>query len=284
VWQQFLEDRISSAVGASVSFEKLSLSPFRGVIDGTGLAARLNDAVTPFLTVERVQLKVKISELFAKRLAIETILLDRPAVTIERGGDGTWNLPLPKPSPPPAAAAPPLSAEAGGSSWGAGVRQIILTDGQVRYRDHSSGFDGYSVEAAPINVQFDQPGGQATLTGSIGSLRRTDRPAELGLLRLLGEGTGLDDISKIQTATGRLSAEVKDFFRLDLDAAATTIRLALQAQLAVDRLFELLPEAWAQKLPTFLRTAKSEVKAETTLERPGAVPAAPVAHLVDNPQ
>jgi uncharacterized protein involved in outer membrane biogenesis len=266
VWQAYLQERISDAVGASVAFEKLSVSPFRGIVDGRKLVARVDDAATPFLTVERVQLKVKMGDLLAKRLAIETILLERPAVVIERGGDGTTNLPAHQRQAAPAVPTSGLENDDGGTAWAAGVRQVILTDGSLSYRDQSAGFDGYTLQAGPIHLQFDHPAGSvATLSGTIARLHRLDLPAEFGQVRVVGEGGGLHDLRNLQTVTGKLSLDADPLLRLDVQrqAAATTIELALK--LAVTQVVQLLPAAWASQVPAFALGAESDVQVRLKL-------------------
>lgn len=270
MWQAYLQDKISSAIGASVAFEKLSISPFRGVADGRGLIARLDETATPFLTVERVQLKLKMSDLLAKQLTIETVLLERPVLTIERGGDGTWNLPLPKPklSKPPA---PPVETVPGkkdesSSSWATGVRQIILTDGSITYRDQSQGFDGYTAEARPINLQFDMPD-LASVTGTIAGIRRLDRPAELGALRVVGEGAGLYALPDLDKVSGKLSLEQPPLLRIDLDATAREVHVVLAVQAVMADLLKLLPPRLTDRLPPFLGSARSNLNWDATWAR-----------------
>jgi uncharacterized protein involved in outer membrane biogenesis len=266
VWQQFLEDRISSAVGASVSFEKLSVSPFRGVVDGSRLVARPDETSTPFLTIERVQLKVKMSELLAKRLVIETVLLERPTVTVERAADGKLNVPIPATKPP----ALPADGEGDGSSspWAAGIRQVLLTEGSVRYRDQSIGFDGYTLEAGPINLQLDQaPGKPATMTGNVAAIRRIDQPAELGSLLITGEGSGLEQLSDLRQLTGRVTAEIRNLLRVELDATATAIRATVHVTLTASGMWPLLPPGIIANIPSFLMTAQSDLTLTTSWNR-----------------
>src|SRR5690242_10129872 len=101
ILQGAIERKLSSLLGAQVTFDKLNLSLFKGAIEVLGV--RVGDLAT----VARVNIEVAIGRAIKGEFVVKSLMIERPVVTLVRRADGSFNLPKPAPRPPPAAEAPP---------------------------------------------------------------------------------------------------------------------------------------------------------------------------------
>lgn len=267
--QQILQNKISGILGATVAFGKLSVSPFRGVVDGELLTAGMDDAMPPFLTVERIKLEVNMSQLLHKRIEIETAVFEKPVLTIHRRADGKCNLPLEHLRRGGSSSAEPIDApaekETDSKPWGTVIKRLLLADGSIRYTDDSPGFDGYAVLAEPLNVEITtREHGRSLLSVTVDSLCRTDREADLGMLRVNAELTGLDQFPSLSAVTGHLTADLDQQLRLQIGRDEDQLHAEFSATLAAESVLDVLPGRFAGLVPLLLAQAHADLHLAAT--------------------
>lgn len=89
-----IESDLGSALGRPVTVGNLSLTIFSGSVeaDQLSIADDPKFGTTPFIQAKSLQVGVELMPLlFSKQLNITHILIDHPAITLERDRDGVWN-------------------------------------------------------------------------------------------------------------------------------------------------------------------------------------------------
>jgi uncharacterized protein involved in outer membrane biogenesis len=93
----FIETRAEEALDRDVRLGTLSMSflPTFGLrVDDVAVAARPGDDQQDLLTLRSVRIGARLLPLLAKRLEVRSIVLDEPAVFLERDASGNWNFDL----------------------------------------------------------------------------------------------------------------------------------------------------------------------------------------------
>ncbi|MCE2827649.1 MAG: AsmA family protein, partial [Verrucomicrobium sp.] len=118
--------KVSDAVGATITADDISLSPFSG-IDLTRLKVTPTGA-SPLAAIEKVRVRYDLRAILGGTIDVSEVTIENPVLTLEQRADGSMNLPktsgkAPEASPQPAAAskAPQLR-----------IRNVSVKDGSFR--------------------------------------------------------------------------------------------------------------------------------------------------------
>lgn len=217
-----VEKRLSAALGAPVTFDKLDVSLLGGSVDATGVTIGGDDPAVPFLTIRRVRAEIALGAAFRKEFVIKSLTLEKPIVTIVRGSDGQLNLPQRfRPNLPVVADA---SASAGQTSdgvsdtnatptaegtWKFEARKVLLVDGEVHFRDAS----GINVSFEQVLGEIKEAGTGLELTLIVDSATRRDEPAGPVQIRVQGRADNVPDLSHWQRAAVHATVEVGEALR-----------------------------------------------------------------------
>lgn len=91
--QQRLVEAIEEAVGAPVSIEQTSVTPWNGVtLKGISIASA-RDPKQPFLTAKSFSARVSVPQLISKRIVVKQIRIEEPKMVWRQASDGRWHLP-----------------------------------------------------------------------------------------------------------------------------------------------------------------------------------------------
>ena len=223
-------------------------------------------------------------------IAVRSLTLERPVVSLVRGPDGNLNLPhrihalmahshgdgfavegdaadfatIARAAPPePHATGGEHSNDAARAAaalsrrWRWDVRKVLVVDGEVHFRDRSAG-GGYVVSAAPLLAELKQAGDEVQFTVIADSVGRRGVPsAELGTLKATGCFTGVHDLTHLSEAGVRATLDVGDDLRVTI--AASSLRppageIAAAGRIDLATVAALLPPA-LPKLPTWFAPA-----------------------------
>lgn len=93
-YRELIERRAEETLGRDVRLGtmRLSLLPLGVRVDDVALAALPAEGGGDLLKIDRVRVGARLMPLLAKRLEVTGIVLDRLAMTLERGADGRWNV------------------------------------------------------------------------------------------------------------------------------------------------------------------------------------------------
>lgn len=134
---------------------KLSVFPWLGLELGeTQLSNARGFGNKPFISIQRVSIKVKLLPLLRKQVVVDKIILDGMQLNLARNRSGTTNwddLLQSAPAPSAAAAKQPDSASAD-SAFQVGVAGIDISRGQVRWSDAT---DGSEYRISNLELQAD---------------------------------------------------------------------------------------------------------------------------------
>lgn len=173
------------ALGRKVDFEELELSLLGGLgvtLQNLEIASREGFSAGPLLKLDALDVNVKLLPLIRKEIAVKRVVLDRPAIIIERNQSGALSIDdLIAPDPEPGGDKGEKEAEAGGPSILAGllVSSVTIHDGVFRFIDHAA--EGETpvvlgleeIDLKVTDVAFDVPvrmALRAALTGTGGTI------------------------------------------------------------------------------------------------------------------
>jgi hypothetical protein len=138
----------------------------------------------PFLTARAVELRLALWPLFLRRVVVERVVVDEPAVRLVREPNGRLNADsLGKPPAAPAAADPAAADGAGRAIPAFQIEMVRLRQGTIQYADRAT---GRSFELADVALDARQPSFGAPIPTS---LRARLTGGDLRLDSIVGEGT-----------------------------------------------------------------------------------------------
>lgn len=225
-----VESRLSEALGRRVTMGAIRLSILSGSLAVDDLEIGENPAfgTAPFLTARSLKIGVEMRPLlFSRQVRITGITLDRPAIRLIGGPDGSWNF-----SDLGSAGSTGPATEAGeGEPTDLLIRKLEITGGRVTVIEGEgkpSVYDPVDLTASNLSHAAPFPftltaalpgGGDARLEGTAGPLDRTDKvqtpfTAELTArdFDLVGSGfvregsgvKGLLDFKGVASSDGRM--------------------------------------------------------------------------------
>jgi hypothetical protein len=206
--QETIERKLSGLLGTPVTFEQFKISPLTGSLEVRGVTIAGDDSSRPLLSAARISALIAVAKVLAGQLAIKSLLIEGPVISLMRRRDGSFNFPC-RP------AAMVESKRNTSDGWRLDAQSIRVVNAQVHFEDHS-GQSGYSASAEQINGELKQSAGRIEFDFSIGSIGRRDPVVELGPLKLTGQIEGADLIHSPIRATLKFA----DGLRLSMDSPA----------------------------------------------------------------
>ena len=238
--KELIERKLSAALNARVAIDTLDVSPFAGSLDLSGITATAHDSSQPVLMVRRVKAAVSLGALLGKEVAIRSIVIEGPTVTVVRGSDGTLNLPQREKN----FRVPPLPKEAtdekdAPSSWKLAAEKVQLLDGSVHYRDGA-----YHASAERIVGELAQKPDGFHATVLAASLGRRDETLDLGEARAHGVFR-TTELTQLAGAPLAGTFELADAVRGSVNSPSLESRrceVEVRATLVLGMLRRLLPD------------------------------------------
>jgi AsmA protein len=182
-----IESEASDALGRQVTIGKLSLSLFSGTVEADNLAIADDPAFgkSPFVTAQALKVGVELLPLiFAKKISITEIVLEKPHITLLKAANGTWNYSTLGGSSQKAAT--PKSEQATPSNVAVGkldIKDGVLLVGRVNSKTKPRVYDKVNISVSnfsatsqfPFNLTADTPsGGTVEISGKAGPINATD--------------------------------------------------------------------------------------------------------------
>jgi AsmA protein len=143
-----IEQVVEQQTGRALAIEgdlDLTFFPWFGIeVGGIRLAEAEGFGEEPFVSVERVQLAVKVLPLLSGELALDTIVLEQPRIRLVRLEDGraNWESLAPPAGEPAPSEQPPAGTEPGGVPdllASARLEGFLIRDAHVTYIDRQAG-------------------------------------------------------------------------------------------------------------------------------------------------
>ena len=172
--------RLQSAAGVQATIARLDYNLFTLTFSTGNVTLVAEGSSVPFLTAEAVRVDLPWT-IVRGRIAVESLEIDNPSVTIVREADGTLNLPTGS-----GAASEPAPASID-------VGRFVIRGLRVRYEDRPA---GVLVDARDIEINLERPPG-SLLTGRLSAREAAVRihENETGLSKFGGmlafDGTAL---------------------------------------------------------------------------------------------
>jgi uncharacterized protein involved in outer membrane biogenesis len=183
--RQLIEKKISSVTGAAVMFGDFKFSPMSGTIELMQAKVAAERFVPPFLSVDRIEIKVAVAKALKGEIVIRSLLIERPTLICNIHADGKTNLPA-KPKKKVEEVAP-KEGTAGGT-WEFNADKVVITGGRAEFRDATH--NNYKVSAEGINATITPLGQDIAVSLKADSVGRRDQLVELGIVDVTGTLSG----------------------------------------------------------------------------------------------
>ncbi|MDQ3440591.1 MAG: hypothetical protein M3478_09620 [Planctomycetota bacterium] len=244
--KEFVERKLSAALGARVTIDALNVSLLGGSLDITGVTVTTHGAIEPVLIVRRIKADVAMAAMLRKEVVIKSVVIEGSTVSIVRGADGATNLPKRDAKPTPAIVATQDETDDDTpSAWKLAAEKVQLLDGSVHYRDGA-----YHASAERIVGELLQKPDGVHVTVLAASLGRRDEALNLGEARAHVVFRA-SEIAKLPGAPLDGTFDVGDVLRGTLRSPSITSQRAdvdVHAKLVLPLLSKLLPPALVPKL------------------------------------
>jgi hypothetical protein len=183
--RQLIEKKISTAMGAAVTFGDFKFSPMSGTVEIDYVKVAAERFVPPFLSVGRIEASIAVARALRGEMILRSLTIDRPVLTLNIHADGKSNLPA-KPRGKVEAIVP-KEGSAGGL-WEFNLEKISINHGRFEFRDISR--NNYRLSVEGINATITPEGQDLAITLTADSLGRRDRELEVGTIKALGKLIG----------------------------------------------------------------------------------------------
>ena len=245
--KEFVERKLSAALGARVAIDALNVSLLGGSLDVTGVTVTADGSIEPLLIVRRVKADVAMSAMLRKEVVIKSVVIEGPTLSVVRGATGALNLPK-REAKPTIAATTTTTDEPDDdvpSAWKLAAEKVQVLDGSVHYRDGT-----YHASADRIVGELRQKAGEIHATILAASVGRRDETLDLGEARAHAVFRATE-IAKLPTAPFNATFDVGDVLHGTVNSASLASQQAdvdVHARLVLSLLSKLLPPAIVPKL------------------------------------
>ena len=251
--KEFVERKLSAALGARVTIDSLNISLLGGSLDVMGVTVTAHGTIEPLLIVRRIKADVAMSAMLRKEVLITSVVIEGPTLSLVRSADGALN--LPKRKSKVNAAATTTKDEPDDdvpSAWKLAAEKVGLLDGSVHYRDGT-----YHVSLERIVGEMLQKSDGVHATVLAASIGRRDEPLDLGEARAHAVFRA-DEMAKLPAAPLDATFDVGEVLRGTVHSRSITSQHAdvdVHAKLVLALLSKLLP-------PALVPTVKLDGQAE----------------------
>jgi uncharacterized protein involved in outer membrane biogenesis len=161
--QQPIERKLSSLLGAAVTFRGLKISPLAGKLEAEGMTVAGDTSDKPLLYVRRIIAEISRAKALAGKLVVKSLVIEGPEIFLVRQSDGSLNIPARAPKPPANE-----DAEDESEGWQFEAQSIRVEDGRIRFQQDSqiASVDEVSGELKLIDGQIEMAA--IALQGTVG--------------------------------------------------------------------------------------------------------------------
>jgi hypothetical protein len=244
--KDFVERKLTAALGARVTIDTLSVSLLGGSLDVIGVTVTAHGTVEPLLIVRRIKADVAMSAMLRKEVVIKSVVIEGSMVSLVRGTDGVLNLPKRQMTTGTVAATTKDEPDDDTpSAWKLAAEKVRLLDGSVHYRDGA-----YHASLERIVGEMVQKPDGVHVTVLAASIGRRDEPLDLGEARAHAVFRA-DEMAKLPAAPVDATFDVGEVVRGTVHSRSITSQHAdvdVHAKLVLALLSKLLPPALIPKL------------------------------------
>jgi len=230
--QQPIEKKLSSLLGAKVTFQRLKISPLAGKLEAEGMIVAGDSPNQPLLTVARIEAQIAVTRALAGQLVIKSLIVEKPEIFLNRQiAERLKKRPRTIPKPP-------TQSDEDATAWQFEAQSISIESGQIRFQE-----GGYAAAAAQIRGELSCQNGKTQIKAMIGQIGRRDQPVEFGPVEISGQIAAADPMA-FATAPIHLTLKLVDGLRISLESANPSLRRAvieLQGKIDVNRYQSALP-------------------------------------------
>ena len=96
--RRYIAERIEDATGARVEIGRVRVRPFRLYVelDNLTLHGLEDSGMPPLFHSDKVRVTARIVSFFGRKIALDTLIVERPEVGIRIGADGKSTIPVPR--------------------------------------------------------------------------------------------------------------------------------------------------------------------------------------------
>lgn len=211
--EELLEKKLSDALGAKVSFDRVKLSPLSGKVEALNLAATAPSGDPLFLKVPRIEAKIGMARALKQEISIQSLRIERPYL----------RLPIALPRKAPASKNEPGSSAS--KPWQFEADDVLVVDGTIEFQSLA-----YHAIAEKVNLSLKRDANDIVLTLLSDSVRRINPDVSVGGLKLNGR-IATSDFSRLLTSSisvdgtidphARFSATTASLMSKTIDARVT---------------------------------------------------------------
>jgi uncharacterized protein involved in outer membrane biogenesis len=265
--QNPIQRKLSTLLGADVSFERLNLSLLGGSIDARGVRVSTggDDAEGPILTIARVRAELSMSRALRGEIVVRSIAVERPVLTLVRRPDGTTNLPrrFDADGEDGPAVVPDADGDArsqAGQRMSIQLDKLLVVDGELHFHQGA-----YHAAANGAMFEMARKAGGFDLTLILDALMRVDQPVQFGTAKAVGRLDGADDLSTLSEASIDLQVELGDLrgHVSSPSISSGTGKATMEGELDLSALPPMLPDGL---LPTVFERITGRVKLNARAE------------------
>lgn len=183
--RQLIEKKISTAMGAAVTFGDFKFSPMSGTVELENVKLAAERFVPPFLSIGRIEASIAVARALRGEMVLKSLTIDRPVLLLNIHADGKSNLPA-KPRGKVEAIVP-REGSAGGL-WEFNLEKVSINHGRFEYRDMLR--NNYRLSVEGINATITPEAQDLAITLTADSVGRRDREIEIGTVKALGKLIG----------------------------------------------------------------------------------------------
>jgi hypothetical protein len=238
ILQPAIERKLSSLLGANVSFEKLNVSLLGGSIEATGVRVGAKGESPPLLTIARVKASIGIKRALKGEIVITSLTIERPVLSLVRRGN-EWNFPK-----RPAGAAKGKTSSAEGAyddektSIQFDVEKLLLVDGAITATLTGGTVSGRTLSAGPIAANLTRGNNEYAVTLLADRVGCSNPAAELKAVGATGRIIGAKNLSALPDASAAIDFRIGDAAKIHF----TSPRLSsLTGDVTFEGAFELAP-------------------------------------------
>jgi uncharacterized protein YhdP len=232
--QSLIASQASSTLGRPVTFSSVSATVFPRpavVLNGLKVADDARFGATPFVTLERGELRLRLGPLFAGRLEFGDLVLRKPVIAVAQDAQGRWNFATLGTAPEPRSPAARAPRTGGGAVPAPPIASDVkLEDGVVTVTVRPPGRSPQTYRIDDVDASIRGAPSGATVEGTA-RLQPGGLSVKLSDGRLIQNGKPLNDAGLAGTVTidGK---QLKDLAAVALGPSAT-VAAAVKGTLAL---------------------------------------------------
>lgn len=235
--QPTIEAKLSAALGASVKFGSMKISPLSGTFVAENMVVAGESPDRPLLTIRRISAQLSVPKALLGQIAIKEMLIESPELTLN-----------PKTRPPRPPSEPPGKFEA---------QSIRIDQGKISFQNGA-----HEITAADISAELKQQGGNIEFNATVGQF------ANLGQAQAFGR-IATDDLAKVPDSAASADIRFAEGLHISLKSSRLADRraeVAIDGNLDIAKLLSALPVALPLPIE-FNKPIKIDLSTDITLRQ-----------------